>query len=327
MVSTLALLAFLLLMVGGATALSLKEQMNRRQALIGAATTAAVTTSWITTAPAAMASSDDDGDKPLVAVIGANGRTGALCVTACLNRNIPVRALTRSGTWQTPDSFMLNEKLLSVAACDVKDPTALASNLKGCTAVIYAASASKKGGDAKAIDNLGVVAAAETCLSENIERYVILSSTATTRPASLGYKFTNVLGGIMDEKRKGEMSVQTLYAADNSRCSYTIVRPGGLEEPKKNEVLGPSALEISQGDVLAGIISRADLAEATVELALNRGANVRNTALEIYYTASAQPCERRFGPLLKNGQVPRLHGDSYEELLRGVQPNVDYLVI
>ena len=79
--------------------------------------------------------------------------------------------------------------------------------------------------------------------------------------------------------------------------------------------------------MLAGIISRADLAEATVEMTLNQGPNLRNTALEIYYTSSVQPCEKRFRGLLKNGEAPRFHGDSYEELFRGVQPNVDYLVV
>ena len=129
-----------------------------------------------------------------------------------------------------------------MAACDVKDPQALTENLRGCRGVIYAASASKQGGNAVAIDNQGVVAAGNVCLQENIERYVVISSTATTRPESLGYKFTNVFGGIMEQKRLGEEGVQLAYGnkiGEKSGPSYTIVRPGGLEEPKKNEILGP----------------------------------------------------------------------------------------
>jgi hypothetical protein len=76
---------------------------------------------------------------------------------------------------------------------------------------------------------------------------------------------------------------------------------------------------------LAGIISRADLAEATVELALSKATNVKNTALEVYYMDSAQPCEGRFKSQMKDGV--RLHGDTYEELFRGIQPNVDYFNI
>uniref|UniRef100_A0A7S2GR70 NAD(P)-binding domain-containing protein n=1 Tax=Helicotheca tamesis TaxID=374047 RepID=A0A7S2GR70_9STRA len=109
-----------------------------------------------------------------------------------------------------------------------------------------------------------------------------------------------------------------------SSSSFTMIRPGGLEEPKTNEILGPSTLEISQGDVLTGIVSRADLAEVSVEIALSSAANLRNTALELYYTDSAQPCEGRFKSFLSSGEIARLHGGTYEELFRGVQPNIDF---
>jgi hypothetical protein len=145
----------------------------------------------------------------------------------------------------------------------------------------------------------------------------------------MGYIFTNVLGGIMDEKWQGEEGTQQLYAAaaaaggSSSSSSYTIVRPGGgLEEPKKNEVLGPASLEILQGDTLDGIISWADLAEVAVKLAASNAANLRDTAVELYYTDSAQPCERCFKSILANGT--RLHGKTYQDLFSGIQPNVDY---
>lgn len=263
-----------------------------------------------------------------IAVLGASGRTGALCVAACLQRGIPVRALTRSGSWSPPMNvdMITNKDLLTVAACDVKDPTALLEGVEGCRGVIYAASASKKGGNAKEIDNIAVVEAGEASLKAKVGRYIVISSTATTRPKSLGYIFTNMsVGGIMDEKRKGEVGVQLAFnGAGSTTSSYTIIRPGGLEEPKKNEVLGPAALEISQGDTLAGIVSRADLAEAAVELALSNSPNLRDTSLELYYTDSVQPCEGQFKPLLTNGVAPRLHGKTYSELFSGIQQNIDF---
>jgi len=191
-----------------------------------------------------------------IAILGASGRTGALCVMACLKRGLPVRALTRSGLWTPPTtpgdhvneeeaSKILNNPLLTVASCDVKDPQVLNNSLKGCRGVVYAASASKQGGSAKEIDNDGVVAAGNVCLAENIARYVIISSTATTRPKSLGYIFTNIFGGIMEQKRLGEVGVESAYQkASGGTPSYTIVRPGGLEEPKKNEILGPKVCTI-----------------------------------------------------------------------------------
>lgn len=68
----------------------------------------------------------------------------------------------------------------------------------------------------------------------------------------------------MAEKRLGEVCVIQSYERINNQatshlpCSYTILRTGGLEDSKRYDVLGPSALEFSQGDVLAGIVSRAD---------------------------------------------------------------------
>jgi len=326
---------FLILDDTKALSLENRNANTRRDVFIhtAAAATGLVVPSLLLEQPQQLAFAGEDASQP-IAILGASGRTGALCVTACLSRGVPVRALTRSGSWEPPllvgdnnNEDVINNKLLSVTACDVKDPKALTQGLQGCRGVIYAASASKKGGNAKEIDNEGVVQAGSVCLAEKIPRYVVISSTATTRPNSLGFKFTNVFGGIMDQKRLGEQGVQAAYNNNNkSSSSYTILRPGGLEEPKKNEVLGPSALEISQGDALAGIVSRADLAEVAVELALSTAPNLQNTAVELYYTDSAQPCERQFKSEMSNGKVPRLHGSTYEELFRDIQPDIDYYV-
>lgn len=312
-----------------------------RRDLFHQATVAAASAGALLISPQLALGKNASQQQAPIAILGANGRTGTLCVTACLSRGIPVRALTRSGAWNPPllgsnsnedeSSLLSNNPLLTVSACDVKDPQALANGLRGCQAVVYAASASKQGGNAKAIDNDAVVAAGNVCLAENIGRYVVISSTATTRPNSLGYKFTNVFGGIMEQKRLGEEGVQLAYqkadTAAGSGPSYSILRPGGLEEPKKNEILGPKSLEISQGDVLAGIVSRADLAELTIEIAASNAPNLRNTALEVFYADSTQPCGREFKSFMTNGVVPRLRGyDTYVALLEGVQPAVDYYV-
>lgn len=274
-----------------------------------------------------------------IAVIGASGRTGALCVASCLARGLPVRALTRSGEWQFPETAEMenavvnNDKvksLLTVQACDARNRAALNAGVAGCRGVIYAASASKKGGQANEIDNLAAVAAAQACIDAGVGRYVLISSTATTRPKSLGYLFTNVYQNIMAEKRLGELGVMAEYGkkspSTTTTGSYTIIRPGGLEEPKRNVVLGPSALELSQGDALAGVISRADLAQVAVETALSQASNLQNTSFEVYYTESAQPCEGRFKSFLQGDKVPRLHGDSYEALFQGLQRDGEYYV-
>ena len=281
--------------------------LNRRQALGGGAAAALATG-----APAHAAS------KP-IAVIGSGGRTGSLCVAACLKRGLAVKALSRSGS--PPPGFEANS-LLSVAACDVRDPSTI--DVSGAGAVIYAASGSKKGGSPHEVDNLGVVNAAKACVAAKVPRLVVISSTAVTRPQSLGYKFTDVYGKIMGEKKLGEDGVYATYAG-SSDLAYTIIRPGGLEEPKENIVQGPGALEISQGDALAGIISRKDLAEVAVEAAaLGSGPLLKDASFELYYTKGAQPCEGKFKKLLADEAFPRLHGDSYAALFKGVRRDGTY---
>jgi len=320
------------------------------------------TAGWVTLgsvggmmSPIAAVTADDanNNNKP-IAILGASGRTGALCVVACLSQGLPVRACTRTGTWMAPslpipgldvDPSLLsnanskdtnNNLLLDVRACNVQDPDALLASIQGCRAVIYAASASKQGGSPTSIDDVGAVAAAQACCAAGVPQYILISSTATTRPQSLGYRFTNVFssGGIMDAKRRGELGVTQVYrdvATQNGNdkdCSFTIIRPGGLEEPKRNAVLGPSALEVSQGDVLAGVISRADLAVFSVALATSnancRRNNLHSTALKLYYTESVTPVEGKFAKLLQTNAAPRYHGSTYGELFQQVQPYVDY---
>ena len=150
-----------------------------------------------------------------------------------------MKALSRAGS---PPPGVDADPLLSIAACDVRDPSTI--DVSGAGAVIYAASGSKKGGSPHEVDNLGVVNAAKACVAAKVPRLVVISSTAVTRPDSLGYKFTDVYGKIMGEKKLGEDGVYATYAG--SDLAYTIIRPGGLEEPKENIVQGPGALEISQ---------------------------------------------------------------------------------
>jgi len=324
---------------------------SRRDLLAGGCTAAAAAAAFPWAPSAAAAANGAAGDARPIAVLGASGRTGALCVSACLAGGVPVRALTRSGEWRLPadgDAFGAaagasgaaahGGGMLSVGRCDVRDATSVAEAVAGCRAVVYAASASRGGGSAREIDNEAVVAAAGACIAAAVPRYVVISSTATTRPRSLGYIFTNVFssGGIMDEKRRGEVGVQLAYAAAASAAaaaagspvgsSYTIIRPGGLEEPKENRVLGPSALELSQGDALAGIVSRADLAATTVAAALSDAPGLRDASFEVYYTDSVQPCEGRFKALVDSGKVARIHGEGFDAMFRGLAPDGEYYV-
>jgi uncharacterized protein YbjT (DUF2867 family) len=328
-----------LLLFGGTTsALSISNSnninINRRDALIGGAATIAP----LILSPQQASWAVSSNNAAPIAILGASGRTGALCVASCLRRGLNVKALTRSGTWPPNNKTdlsavgfdgdaTLSNPLLTIDACDVKDAAALAASISGCRAVIYAASASKKGGNSKEIDGDGVIAACDACLKENVGRYVVISSGSTTRPNSLGFKFTEMaVAGIMTQKRIGEVGVRDAYSSNQSlSSSYTILRPGGLDEPKQNIIQGPSALEITQGDVLSGFVSRADVAEVAVELALSSLPNVKNTAIELYYQNKVVPVDRGFKKYLQDSDVERVHANSYEGLFQGVKANYDYL--
>ena len=125
----------------------------------------------------------------------------------------------------------------------------------------------KSGGasTAAAVDNEGLVHVAEACIATGIPHLVIVSSDAVSRPDPVTYKFLNFFGGIMEQMIRGEDAVRALYASSNSQGSsliYIILRPGGLaDEPP----VGATDLELNQGDVVSGRISRADVASLCIE--------------------------------------------------------------
>lgn len=130
-------------------------------------------------------------------------------------------------------------------------------------------------------------------------------------------QITDLFGGIMGYKKKGEDEVRLLYAQAPKGLSYTIVRPGGLSNDK---AAGVGKLEINQMDtiigpslrlrhacaaaaavarhglrrgavlaaaaspcVVSGEISRADVAEACINALLAKDAE--NTTFEVYETS------------------------------------------
>ena len=277
---------------------------NRRSILSGGA--AAVFTS----SNAAAAATPIINTKQPVLVLGANGGTGQACVRALLARSIPCVAATRTGELsedlkagllaEFPPRALRDEdrggySMLRTTAVDVTSSSSLEAAICGkelkCRGVIFAASASAKGGDARAVDDNGVAEAAKACIKGGVERYVVVSSGAVTRPDSAVYKLLEFAGkGIMSAKISGEDKVRHLYASNPAAASkglgYTIVRPGGLtNEPP----VGPAALELNQGDGKSGRLSREDVAALCVE-SLDSSAAFDAT-FECYNANTAKPVQ------------------------------------
>jgi len=158
------------------------------------------------------------------------------------------------------------------------------ASLQGCSAAIFAASASgkKKGGDPAHVDDyLGLYNTAKACLELGIDKLVVVSAGSVTRPSFIGFKATNMFvaplygPNIIGYKMAGENAMRELYAGQD-KCVYCILRPGGLSDAPAE---GPTKLHLSQGDIYSAEIFREDVAEVAVA-ALLKGSATDNTTFE-----------------------------------------------
>ena len=135
----------------------------------------------------------------------------------------------------------------------------------------------------------------------------------------------------MEQKIQGEDIVRSLYEKEEQRSSsfitYTIIRPGGLtEEPG----LGAPALELNQGDVKSGRISRQDVASLCIQSTFYPQLTGRTT-FECYNANTAKPLASvGFSNILKQTTDPSTttatlltgrerHGDTWESLFTGLE--------
>jgi len=204
-----------------------------------------------------------------VAVLGAGGKTGSLCVDALKTKGVQPKALTRSGSWTPPEGGTAEGVVIESA--DVTDYSSLLAALSGASAVIFAAAYSRGKSLPKDIDNAGLVNTARAVKELNIPRLVVVSSAATTRPYAPVGVLLNVIGsGVLLEKLQGEKQMQGILK--DSGSTYTILKPGGL---KQGTAVGSDKLQFNQGDTLVGSVQRADVAAVAAAAATdleNRGA-------------------------------------------------------
>jgi uncharacterized protein YbjT (DUF2867 family) len=227
-------------------------------------------------------------DKSIL-VLGANGKTGRECVAAALAAQRPCIATTRTGEFELDGDI----SQLTVAKVDVTSKESIENAIastKNLGAVIFAASASASGSGAFPVDRDGVVNAAKCCIAAGVPRLVVISSGTVTRPDSAVYILLNTVGkGIMEAKIQGEDIARELYADPavlEQKLGYTIIRPGGLTI---GESLGPTALELNQGDSKSGRLSRADVAGLSINCL--DSSDTFDTTFECYETLTGKPIE------------------------------------
>jgi len=217
----------------------------------------------------------------IITVIGAGGKTGKIITNKLLKEHKNVRPVYRSQT-------TLEDNIRTFTG-DVTRPESLDDAIKGADVVIFAASASKNGGNAASVDNNGLYNTALESIKFKVPKLVVISSGAITRPNSLAFKFTNLFGGIMDQKLQGEQRLIEEYNANgNNDLSYVIIRPGGLMD---GEGAGEEFVTINQGDAVAGDIDRTDVAEAAIAAAYSKSIP-RNVIFEMYQKGKGAQLEK-----------------------------------
>lgn len=222
--------------------------------------------------------------RPIVAVLGASGRTGAMVVEALAATATP-RALTRSGKWQPPQDSKLKLEEVQVGQADVTNPSSLAAALAGVSAVVFAAAYSRGKTQPEDVDNAGLVNCAKVVLEKDIGRLIVVSSASVTRPyAPVGILLNTIGSGVLSEKLKGENKIKEMF--EGTESAYTIVRPGGLT---MDPAVGFAELQFNQGDTYVGNVPRADVAAVCAVAAtdpLNSGAG---KTFEMFKARTRQP--------------------------------------
>ena len=250
-------------------------------------------------------------DKTVV-VLGGRGKTASLIIDKAIKEGVCNIVPTFRGSPKEYGAGVVSKQ------ADVTKPSTIGPAIEGANAVIFAASASSKGGNAKAVDFEGVKNTALECVRLKIPRLVVISSGAITKRDSLGFKITNLFGGIMDEKRKGEDALKEIYAAANDpSLSYVIIRPGGLMD---GAAAGPAGVQLNQGDTWSGEINRSDVAEAALAAALSPSIQ-KSVTFEMYGKEGKGPLEGRFNK--PSGY--EVSGNSYDEMLKALKEGVSDL--
>jgi len=257
---------------------------------------------------AAKTSAIGTADRPVV-IVGGTGRTGMAVAEMVADPqlgNMNAVTLSRSGR----DPFQIvklppatKEHLRhNEAPFDVREPQeTISASLKALSpsVVVYAASASRQGGNASDVDDFGVEKVALAC-REIGAIFVLISALAVDRPDSKSFQITNTLGGnyqgIMDAKYNGEVKTRKIF--QSAKTDYVIVRPGVLLNGKSTT--GPLGLELNQGDTVGGGLSRDELAGIVVGAIQNRASAKRSNSkgegitVEAYRKATAQKLERQY---------------------------------
>ena len=208
----------------------------------------------------------------LILVAGATGGVGQLVISKLLEKNISVRALTRS---RNKARQMFDDRV-EIAVGDLREPNTLATATKDVTHIIcctgttafpssrwdfvnlFEAKNTPQAVDAEGVANLVKAA------PKDLKRFVFISTSGVLRKDNFPFNILNAFG-VLDAKLQGETAIKA------SGLPYTIIRPGRLIDGPytsydlntlmKAKTHGKKAVVIGTGDSLNGEASRIDVAQ------------------------------------------------------------------
>lgn len=175
--------------------------------------------------------------------------------------------------------------------------------------VVYAASASPQGGNSWEVDDVGVETVAKACRALQAD-LILISALAVDRPESRSFQITNTIGGYMDHMMDAKLHGETKAKTIMGKNGYVILRPGVLLNGKTKE--GVNGIELNQGDMIGGGISREELAGVVVG-AIQSGK--RGMTVEAYRRSTATKLQPNF--VLPSGN--ELRASSYRELFENAK--------
>lgn len=197
-------------------------------------------------------------DRPLVAVLGASGRTGVYVLEELKSRDVDIRALSRN--IETAKQKVGGD--FEWVPADVTDPKSLLLAFEGVD-ILISTIGSTGGDNSEMIDYEGSINFVEAAKETGVSRIIYMSSIG----AGGAENFSTVILNLVANKTMKWKSLGEDYIR-NSGIDFTIVRPGGLRgEP------GALGIRFEQGDEVIGWIPRGDVAAVMVESIFNDDAS------------------------------------------------------
>ena len=211
---------------------------------------------------ASIFSEDTDGalvdtNLPLVAVLGASGRTGVHVLEELKARGGNVRALSRN-------IERAKEKVsgdFEWAYADVTKPRTLTLALEGVD-ILISTIGSTGGDNSELIDYQGSINFVDAAKESGVKHIIYMSSIG----AGGAENFSTAIINLVTDKAMKLKSLGEDYIR-NSGIDFTIIRPGGLRGDS-----GTLGIRFEQGDKIIGWIPRGDVASVLVESMFNSDA-------------------------------------------------------